>query len=42
MWKIDPKYKCIHKTIHNHIDIYIQNMFEIMELFCGAQGRRER
>jgi hypothetical protein len=41
MWKIDQKDKHIHKTKHDHIHIYIENMFEIVELFYGTRGREE-
>jgi hypothetical protein len=39
--KIDPKDKCIHKNKHDHIHIYIQNMFVTVELFYGTQGKRK-
>jgi hypothetical protein len=29
MWKIDPQDKCIHKTKHDQIHIYIENMYSV-------------
>jgi hypothetical protein len=40
MWKIDPKDKYIHKNKHDHIQIYMKNMFTIVELPYGTWGRR--
>jgi hypothetical protein len=42
LWKIDPKDNGIHKNKHDHIHIYIENMFVIVELLYGTLGRRER
>jgi hypothetical protein len=42
MWKTDLKDKCIHKSKHDNIHIYIENMFVRVELFCGTGGRKER
>jgi hypothetical protein len=36
MWKIDPKDKCIHENNHDHMHIYMQNMFVIVELLYGT------
>jgi hypothetical protein len=40
MWKIDPKY--VHRNKHDHTQTHLQDMFEIVELLYGTQGRRER
>jgi hypothetical protein len=32
--KTDPKDKCIHK--HDHVHIYRQKMFAVMELYYGT------
>jgi hypothetical protein len=40
--KRDSKEKYIHKTKHDHIQNYMQNMFIIVELTYGTWGRRKR
>jgi hypothetical protein len=40
MWKIDTKDKCVHKNKHDHIYIYMQNMFVIVE--PGEEGKKKR
>jgi hypothetical protein len=40
MWKADPNEKCIHKNRHDHIHIYMQNMFVIMDV-RGAGTRKK-
>jgi hypothetical protein len=42
MWTIDPKDKCTNKNKHDHIYIYIQNLFATEELVHLAWGMRER
>jgi hypothetical protein len=42
MQKIDPKDKHTHKSKHDPIHIYIENLFVILGLLYGTQGRRER
>jgi hypothetical protein len=42
MWKIDPKHKHIHKNKHEHVETHMWNMFVIVGLLYGTQGRRER
>jgi hypothetical protein len=43
MWKIDPKDKCIDKKKHDHVHIYISNMFVIIELAMelGEEGKEK-
>jgi hypothetical protein len=31
----------MHKNKHDHIQIHMQNMFVIVEILYGTQGRRE-
>jgi hypothetical protein len=40
MWKKDPKGKCIPKHKHDHIYIYIENMFATVGLFNGSGDRK--
>jgi hypothetical protein len=50
MWKLDLKYKCIHKYIYDLINIYIyrkremerDNLAVIVGLFEGTSRRWER
>jgi hypothetical protein len=40
IWKMDTKYKCTHKYKHDHIHVYIENMFEIYcAITLGIGGR---
>jgi hypothetical protein len=41
---IDPKDKCVHKNKHEHIHIYIQNMFVTVELLwdSGEEGKERQ
>jgi hypothetical protein len=42
MKKIDLKNKCINEYTHDHIYLYRENMFVIVELFEGTRGRQHR
>jgi hypothetical protein len=37
-WQLDPKDKHIHKCMHDHIYIYIQNVFITVGLLEGPRG----
>jgi hypothetical protein len=39
---VDPKVKHIDKNKHVHVQTHVQNIFVIVKLLCGTQGRRER
>jgi hypothetical protein len=42
IWKIYLKDKCIHRNKHDHIHIYIENIFVIVEVHSGTRGRKEK
>jgi hypothetical protein len=42
MWNIEPKGKCIHKNIHDHIHTYMQNMLVIAEILCGTWEKERK
>jgi hypothetical protein len=42
MWKVDPKDKSVYKKKHDHIHIYIEKMFVMVELLYDTRGKREK
>jgi hypothetical protein len=41
MWKIESKEKHIHRNKYDLIQMYMENMFVIVELQYGTWGRKE-